>query len=412
MSSIYKESKFNNGLSIITAQHTSSPLVAISVYIKAGAQYESPSEYGYAHVLEHMLVKQTEKMSAQELGVAFDRMGAYMNAHTTVESISLQVEVLKKDFKRVIPILSQIVRNPLFDDETLENEKKVILEEWNRFSDNKSTRVMSALYGTVFGGSFLSRNPLGDKSVLEKADVSGIRSYYEKNVVPSNVVILISGDLSHDSVTALVEEFFVEGWNSDNQNTFVDDSPKKNNTNFIKDFGAQTNLFFNYVCRQPTFHELICLEFVAHILGYGKFPILKQKLRHETGLVYAVGAYVSKFRNVALLYISTATSSPLGVIPIVREVLSSVDELFVDSSLEDLKEQFKNVLLRKYANSFLEIESLWIYKKMFDKLYSLDEVMDEISSIQISDIRDLQKKYLSQENLQEIAFGENNPFLQ
>lgn len=58
---IYKESKLANGLKVMTAQNDSILVVDTSLWTRTGYRYEKSDEFGYAHLLEHMLFSGTKK---------------------------------------------------------------------------------------------------------------------------------------------------------------------------------------------------------------------------------------------------------------------------------------------------------------------------------------------------------------
>ena len=77
----------------MTHEDKSLPIVDIRLVFRAGSRYEEKRQKGYAHILEHMLLKGTAKrpspvLIAQEV----DSKGGYKNASTRRESFSILLE--------------------------------------------------------------------------------------------------------------------------------------------------------------------------------------------------------------------------------------------------------------------------------------------------------------------------------
>ena len=54
---MYKKTKLDNGIRIITHPMPKMESVALGIWIKAGGRYESGSNKGISHYLEHLLFK-------------------------------------------------------------------------------------------------------------------------------------------------------------------------------------------------------------------------------------------------------------------------------------------------------------------------------------------------------------------
>ncbi len=412
---IYQESILKNNLSVITIEDKNSETVAATMWISAGSRYENPNEYGLAHVLEHVLLKETRKHSLDQIGTLVDRKGAYLNAYTSVESISVRVQSSKNHSEEMLNILAEIITQPLFNTQTIEKEKNIILEELASFKDSKNKRIGSELMRLVFDKHPLSQTPIGTETCIKNITATQLQKYYNAYITPNRSVFIVSGNITHEEVVRFAQKNFTEDWNNAAdgvKNDFETPPPQKRSEKiFIEETGNQTRLFFNFLCPNVGLEELVILELIANSIGYGKVPILKEELRHKEGLIYTIGVAISKFRDASLLHISTATTKPKEVLEGIGNVLSKIGTLYEDEQkLIDFKEQFKEVLLRKFTNQSQEMELLWILKKLTGKMIQPQEIMEIIDSVKNDDIQKTIEKFLSSENLLIIAFGEKNPF--
>src|SRR5262245_38508504 len=71
-----------NGLRVVMRERHTSPLVAIDLWVRAGAREEGETETGSAHFLEHTLFKGTASRGVGESDIAIENLGATLNAAT------------------------------------------------------------------------------------------------------------------------------------------------------------------------------------------------------------------------------------------------------------------------------------------------------------------------------------------
>ena len=85
MTFTFSETTLDNGLRIVAEHADSAVTAAIGFFVKTGARDELTSLMGMSHFLEHMMFKGTATLSAEEVDLAFDSLGAEHNAFTSEE---------------------------------------------------------------------------------------------------------------------------------------------------------------------------------------------------------------------------------------------------------------------------------------------------------------------------------------
>ncbi len=63
-------SVLSNGVHVVIQEHTSSEVVALQLWVKAGVRDEAESELGLAHYLEHMLFKKARPPGREDSSTA------------------------------------------------------------------------------------------------------------------------------------------------------------------------------------------------------------------------------------------------------------------------------------------------------------------------------------------------------
>ena len=134
---MYKESTLENGLRVFTYEDTSIPVIDIKLVFKAGSRYEESHQKGYAHILEHMLLRGTIKRPSPILiSKELDNRGGSRGASTNKEALTITMQAADNYLEDLLELLSDMLLNSLIDSSVLENEKRVIIEEFKKTFDN------------------------------------------------------------------------------------------------------------------------------------------------------------------------------------------------------------------------------------------------------------------------------------
>lgn len=395
----YSESSLENGLKIITAEVPGSGVVTIKVVVRAGSRFEKEGERGLAHLFEHMLLKGTRtRPTAYDVSLVADRAGAAYNASTDAETIKVYMQVAAASVESMTALLSDIILDPLFDDNTLENEKNVVLQEMKQSRDNRAKRMWIETVQRLFVDHPLSKYALGTEEGVKSATSEKLRDYHKKFFVAGNMAIIFSGGITHENAFSLAEKYFSKtsvGEVEDNSRDVVVESGRA-----TIDFpGNQTSLNICFWGNKLSQRESDVLGLVSNYLGYKQTSLLGQELRHKRGLVYSVGAYLSEYRDAYVFYVNTATTSSDEVEKIVLDKLLNFKNNFTPELLTEYKLQLKNIITRSLdgeaaLNSYLS--NSWF---LYNKIISPEEEISAINEIKYEEVVDLTSRIFTKDNL-------------
>lgn len=409
---IYKESILKNDLKVITSENPNSDIVTISFLTKVGGRNGTDDQLGYAHILEHMLLKGSKKYpSIFEISVVKDRVGAASNAFAGPERIFLFIQVAKNHLRKMFELLADSILNPLIDSNVLENEKKVIIQELTRAMDNHTRRLWKLSMSTCFKSHPLSRDVLGDEKTISSANAAKIKYFYNQYFSPDKSAIIVGGGASHEEINLLAQEFFGDWVNeSAADDLFV--PVKIQGGDRVFDFlpSKQTHLAFSFIGPKPDFKEAASLKIIENFLGYGQSAIFYQDLRHKKGLIYTISVSDSAYQDANLFYVHTSTTEPKEIINILPTIIDNIPQYLSQQILEEIKEQLISIFLRILNDPMNEVEFLGSNWRFYNKLLTPEEFILAIRSISYDDIIEVKNKFLTRNNLTIAAIGENSPF--
>ena len=167
-----------NGLTLLFEKRATKT-TAVEVTVKTGSNNESKKINGISHFIEHMLFEGTKtRKSSREIANEIEKLGGELNAYTSNERTAFFAKVLNKHFDKALEILSDIIKNPLFDKKNIEKERKVILKEINLVTDEPRFHQWILFQKTLFK-KHPSKNPTyGTVEAVKTITKKDLLNYY------------------------------------------------------------------------------------------------------------------------------------------------------------------------------------------------------------------------------------------
>ena len=200
----FQQTQLDNGLQIITEVNANAASVAAGFFARTGSRDETPEVSGVSHFLEHMMFKGTERRTAFDVNLEFDRMGANYNAFTTEENTVYFAAVLPEFQDGVLDLLGDMLR-PSLRAEDFDVEKNVILDEIARYEDMPTFRCYEKLMAAHFAGHPLGNSILGTPDSIKAMKRDDMQAYFDCRYSPRNVTVVAAGNLDFDAFVRKVE---------------------------------------------------------------------------------------------------------------------------------------------------------------------------------------------------------------
>lgn len=334
-----KKFTLSNGLKVIHDQRKSNSVV-IQVNVKVGNNYETKDNLGICHFIEHMLFEGTKKRDARRIAQEVEAMGGEINAATLNERTYYYVSVLKKYFDKGSDVLADMIQNPLFKEEHIQKEKKVVLDEIKVYNDDPNSYQFILFLENLYKKHPAKHSGLGTKETVIGLTRNKIIDFYKKYYLPNNITIVIVGDVKN--VKQKIEKAFsnfekgiipkyisVKEPLDINKNTII---VNKEVEHSYYVFGYKTNIRSN--------KDSYILDIISNILGYGQSSRLFNEIRIKRGLGYSLG--VINDLNKDYGYFAVFVSLNKEYVPTVREIIKNEIKL-KDLNNEEIK-QAKNTI--------------------------------------------------------------------
>ena len=288
----------SNGVRILSQRMPHVQSVSMGVWVNIGSRDETDAENGLSHFIEHMMFKGTQKRSAFEIAKAFDAIGGYTNAFTSMENTCYHAKVMANHLETMSEILTDIFLNSLFDEAEIEKERPVIFQEIGMLEDTPDEYVHQLAAQSFWGDNPLGRSILGTHDNILQFDSKKIRSFFERLYQPDRIVVTAVGNIAHDRLVDLARPAF-EAIQAGNPIP-ARDIPQghfnagQNIYRHPKDI-EQAHICLNSRGLSTTDPRRYVSSLMNTILGGNMSSRLFQQIREQRGLAYSVYSFVSSF---------------------------------------------------------------------------------------------------------------------
>ncbi len=197
-----------NGLTILLRESHRSPVVELQIWAHVGSADERPGEEGLAHFHEHMLFKGTKRRAVGEVAGDIEGLGGHINAYTSFDSTVYHATLPASAWREGLDVLTDAVRDSVFDAGEIAREREVVLEEIRR-SDDTPAHVLGEL---AFRESFRTHPYglpiLGPASNVSRFDRGQVRRFFERWYTPDNLLVVAVGDFDSEEVANEIERLW------------------------------------------------------------------------------------------------------------------------------------------------------------------------------------------------------------
>ncbi len=280
----FSKKVLSNGLTVLHEKRDV-PVTTVMLGTKYGSRYETESEKGMAHFIEHLCFKGTEKRTAKEIAKEIEGVGGILNAFTSEEVTAYHAKFPSVHLKKVVEVLFDIYYNPIFPEEDVKREAEVICEEIKMYYDNPRAHTLESIkeqcyakpFGMFIGGPQENVRGMTREILLKK---------HREVYTPHNSVMIVVGNNSFEEVLKLAEEFQIErAFNKISKPEIIERTAKEeeHRSNL-----QQSNIALGFHFPKANDTNRFAAEVFSDILGGGMSSRLFTEVREKRGLVYGV----------------------------------------------------------------------------------------------------------------------------
>ena len=294
-----------NGIEIYGYRNSAMHGFFLSLFFRGGSMYETEDESGITHFLEHVLVRNVNKLYGMRLYEILDRHGLEFNASTYAEMVQFYLSGASDNFKIAADAAVRLLEPIALSREEIDSERRRIKSEI-RENDDKNTMSSFAM-GEVFAGTTLKNSITGTNKSVDRITAKRLENYRKKQFTQDNLFFFVTGNYTDDDLAYLSDICACvlcepSGEKRENIAPVPENFGKRGAGVAVKN-GDYTAVRFNFDIDMKRVSSAVTdLVYDNLFAGYNSPFFIK--MSEERGLFYDISGSTERYRNIATLYFS------------------------------------------------------------------------------------------------------------
>lgn len=329
-----------NGLRIVTTPIPTTQAVSVNLFVGVGSRSEPQRLNGITHFLEHMVFKGTERrpdavMIAQEIEGA----GGTLNAYTNKEFTCYWNIVPFDRVATALDVTADMLLNSKLEQVEIDREKTVVQQELKRNHDNPGAWAGRLIGTSVYGEQPPGWDVGGSPELVQEMNrpdfIEHIGAWYK----PSNIVLSVAGNVSHQQVLDIAEPLFRDMPAGDIPSVTPYD-PAVRGPRVATDSRDidQCSVYIGLPIFGRDDPDRFALRIMNDVLGAGMSSRLFREVRERRGLAYSVGSGYGFLADAGVFTISAGVN---------REQLSETISVCLQETAKMANDRVPDEELRK-----------------------------------------------------------------
>lgn len=405
--------QLDNGLTVMVVENHKLPSVRMQLLID-NPMHASGNKVGVETLFSAMMGNGTTSISKDDFNEEVDYLGASINFGDE----SAYAQTLSEYFPRVMELMADAIKNPLFDEKEFNKEKDKMVEYLKSQEKDVSaisSRVRSAL---VFG----KNHPKGEFPTIqnmESLQLNDVKSFYQNYFNPKHAYLVVVGDVDRKNVEQIVKQQLGD-WASKSVPSVKYTDPmdvQYTQINFVdmpnavqSEIGAMH--LVNLKMSDADYFPVLVAN---RILGGGFNSLLNMNLREAHGWTY--GAYSQTGADKEITRFTAATSvrnavTDSAVVEMLKEIRFIRDNKITAQQLNNAKAKFTGDFVlaleraETVANYALRIKT----QNLPNDFYV--NYLKKINAVTAEDVQRVAQKYYKPENLRIVVVGKGSEVLE
>jgi predicted Zn-dependent peptidase len=370
-----------NGVTVAIDPMPGAQSASIGLYTAVGSRSEPDGKGGLAHLVEHMVFKGAGGRDARAIAEAIEDVGGSLNAWTARDQTVFHARTLGPDVGLGLELIADLVRAPRLDEAELEREKLVILSELGECLDAPDDLIHDHLFEAAYGDQPVARPVLGREATINAITRADCAGWLAEQYRPDRLVIAAAGKVDPGHILHLAESLFGD--------LAAGEAPPALPAMFTggvrsdRRAAEQTHLAFAYPGLASSDPGAPALALFAQAVGGGMSSRLFQILREDRGLAYSIYAWTQGFAETGLFGVNLSTDKARAAeaMTLARDTVAHAADDLSEAELQRARAQVEAGLLMTLETPQGRADSIARSIEIFGRIMSLDEMLDELRSV-------------------------------
>lgn len=404
--------ELENGIKFYLMEDKEVPLVNLNMIVRAGSFMEPDDKLGLSSIMTNVMRNGgSEAYPEDELNQLLEDMAARIEFGMGTTSGSASMSSLKEDFADLLPVLVDVMMNPLLPQEKIDLAVRQQRSGISRRNDD-AQQIGFREFGKLIYGENSPQARVTELYTLDAITRDDLVEFHQNAYTGENLMIGLVGDFDVEEIKPILEEAFASlpageeneldfpevDYNFDSSIHFVD----KRDVN-------QSVVLMGHIGGMRDNPDYAALQAMNEVLSGGFSGRLFQNVRSDQGLAYSVfGNYGSSTLYPGQFFAGVFTRSDAtadAIEAVRREMMKLQEETVSESELKDTRDAILNSLVfrtdsrRSVLNQRMSNEYLGLPADAFEKY------IDELQSVTPEDIQRVANEYMQPNQMKILVVG-------
>lgn len=403
-----------NGIRLFLIEDHRFPTIDMRGMFFTSSAFEPADKIGLADLTGTVLrTGGTKGRGGDQIDRELETMAASIETAIDNESGSITVSMLKENLNQVLPIMVDILRRPVFDQEKIDLAKIEARSNISRRNDDVSQITDREFTKLIYGAqSPYARHP--EYATIDAINRDDIVAFYKGYFHPDNMWLAVWGDFNSRQMIKKIEAA-VGDWPASGlklpalPEVIYDYRPS---VNYIEKTDVnQSNIIIGHIGGLLDSPDYAALSVMNRILSFDR---MFKKIRTDEGLAYSVWGYYGagyKVPGVFSAGAQTKSESTVKAIGLVLDEMKRIcKEEVSDEELKRAKDQFLNSYVFQFDSRAKIIRRMLTNAFNGYPLDFSEQLIKKIETVTKADVLNAAKKYLRPEQVQILVVGKQADF--
>ena len=376
-----------NGMTLVLEKRDL-PIVSVAFAVRCGGINESSGEKGISHFIEHLLYKGTPKRSSKQIAEQIERNGGILNGFTDETVTAFWCKLPSSKLPIALDVLSDMIKNPLFDQKEMDKERKVIFEEIKLYRNTPHYHIYNEIQKVMYKEPF-GKPLIGTEKTLNSITREKVLQRFRQVYQPNNMILCVVGDADFSQLVKFTEKNFGKGMGTVPKYRVFE----KNSSKIEKRKGIdQANIVFGYHIPKSKSKENYAAFVLNTVLAGGMSSRLFSEIREKRNLAYSLkgNSMIMKDYAFSTIYCGAKKENINLIKEIILKEFQKVSKELGEKELKEVKEQIignHQISLEDSNNQMINL----LINEIDDSAKKAYEFMKKIKAVKLKDVKNLAK---------------------
>lgn len=284
----------NCGMTLIVEPSSSVRSAGLTWLVPAGSACDPEERQGISAMWSELLLRGAGLLESRPQTDAFDRLGASRSTGTSVYFMRLGATMLGDQILDVLPLLSDMVLRPRFDQSAIDPARDLALQALESLADDPRERAAIAAR-LRHRPRPINRSGMGTAQGIKDLDRQQICDDWFERVRPQRSVLTVAGAVDPDAITSKLDQL-LKGWEGTTPEIQPDMDAPRGYAHETDDTN-QVQIILLHDAPAERDKDCVLESVVISVLSGGMAGRLFTEVREKRGLCYAVSAGYATARD-------------------------------------------------------------------------------------------------------------------